>query len=299
MPSTARGTLYGNSFKYLREGRKYRAWWITGDIYLRERLISRIISSANPQPYAKVVLWGEEQSPLWDVLASYGVEIVILREADKFLNWKPLQEWLESKEPNQPLLVCSAEQTLSQTDCIKSKGRLVHGNPSKEEAAALLTLSPAVFEALWNRVGGDISLVFSEGAKLELIPGITPVHVGKLVPANSVDVLSDCLIRHQKKEALVLAQSGQEHERVIARLGSRLDQMIRLHKVSIPGVWKSNQEIILESGLPSYVVTQFSKYAGNYTPKEYMRRSRLLVVADAALASKARIGVLESLIAMW
>lgn len=239
--------------------------------------------------------------------------LVVVRNAEQVTNWTPLGNWLASGRvlannhllfvSNDPDLSKDRKQTPAHIAELKApKSHTIRCSmPNPEDARAWVrrraTLDPETAEYLLTRVGGDLTQAAAVCAKLSLFDGMAGRStIDHLCTQAAADTFGECLLHLDKVSALIAAeQSGDKDAgRVIGLLDSRLDVLDQLHRAVRAGY--KTREV---QGLPYFLVKQYWPVAKWYDPDAVDRRRKLLTLADQALRGGARVGVLETIVALW
>lgn len=243
--------------------------------------------------------------------------LVLIRDAEKITRWQPLHQWLTrtrampgvyllfvSGEPDLPHITVAGRKVLKEyvAQLKAPRGFVVRcSTPPEADAIGWLRrrcrLDDSAARHLLTRTGGNLAAAAAVCAKLTLFPQTAgPAAIDALVTETPAADFSDSLIALDRRKALLAAQSLRHEEafKVIALLDSRLDLLARLHRIQAAG--QSWRDV---SGVSPYLQRLYLPHARHYDSGACLRRRRVLALADDALRSAARVGVLETLVALW
>lgn len=153
---------------------------------------------------------------------------------------------------------------------------------------------------LLNRADGNMRLVRDVCLKLASFgQDVTISSINDLLSAQPRDTLVNCLVAMNKKGALVALDRmvADEYSRTIGLLDSQLDLAGLVHDMLAQHA--TPFEIQRAAGNKNFLVKDMLDVARHYDIKRREAIRRVLAVADDALRSGSRIGVMESVIALW
>jgi DNA polymerase III delta subunit len=242
--------------------------------------------------------------------------MILIRDAHKLTRWQQLDLWLSrtralpgvylvfvSGEPDLPYANASKRTLKPHVEKLRApRGYLVRCTmPAEADAIAWIRsrsrLDEETARHLLTRTGGNLAACAAVTSKLSLFSTAAGTAVidalSKETPAAD---FTDNLIALNKRQALLALDrtSTEDHLRMIALLDSRLDLLAKLHRIQAAGQsWRE------ASGINPYLQRQYLPYARHYDPTACSHRRRILTLVDDVLRTGARVGVLESLVALW
>jgi hypothetical protein len=83
----------------------------------------------------------------------------------------------------------------------------------------------------------------------------------------------------------------------LTRLDSRLDYLLDINRCIIRRMYAG--DIAQTTGINVFLVNKFKGVAKEYDFSKVKQRRQVIALADAALRSGAKVGVMEGLIALW
>lgn len=153
---------------------------------------------------------------------------------------------------------------------------------------------------LLNRADGNMRLVRDVCLKLASFgQDITISAINDLLSAQPRDTLVNCLVAMNKKGALTALDRmvADDYSRTIGLLDSQLDLAGMVHDMTV--AHHTLFEIQRAAGNKNFLVKDLMDVARHYDAKRRASIRSTLAVADDALRSGSRIGVLEAVIALW
>jgi hypothetical protein len=241
---------------------------------------------------------------------------VLVRDAAKIKLWDPLRTWLAENRrlPGTHLLFVAGTTDLpagtgpvaTALEAIKAKrtlGLIVKATqPSPDDLHAWLkrrapALSDYVAAHLLARIGGNLMAAAHVAAKLALFDvTVSTATIDALVEELPADSFADCLLAGDKRQALRQAESMGDDDvlRALGLLDLRLDLLVAVHRGLRHG--RRPHEI---TGVNPYLARRYGDLAKHYEPRRAANLRTVLAVVDTALRSGARIGLLETLVALW
>lgn len=318
---------------------QWRAWASKGDLrkvtyvcgdepFLVERVVEDIRSIVNPPTTDYVVydagstvdsaIWVEALHAPLDPQAN---RLVVVRSAERFQDWAFLSQWFiitknsssiylvfVSNEPDVPTTLAADGKSYKTTDyieLIQSKGRVVKCSlPAEEDLANWLVddygLSYESADFLVKHASGNLHSMINVCRKAKVFNASPrPAILAQLCAEESHDTFVDSLIVGDKKSAMRAIRDLDEsaYSRQIGMLDSRLELIQDL--ASLEAKRLSLREMCAEPGMKPFLVRKFLPCAKKYSEAKVAYCRQLLVIADHAIQSGARKGVLETLVAMW
>lgn len=302
-----------------------RVTWVAGDQpVLVEDVIdtTRRLLAPGPGDYLSLSHTSTFDRDVWAEANQFPMSpgtnrMILIRDADKLNRWDQLDLWLSrtrqlpgvylvfvSGEPDLPMTGTGNRRTLKPhvAGLRAPRGYLVRcATPSEADAIAWIrarsTLTETTAGFLLTRTGGNLAACAAVTAKLALFEQAAGEQaITALVNETPAADFTDNLIALDKRRAL-LSLGGLRHDdmfRLTALLDARLDLLLKLHRIQIAGqTWRD------VTGISPFLQRQYMPHARHYDAAACSRRRRVLALADAVIRNGARIGVFETLVALW
>lgn len=191
---------------------------------------------------------------------------------------------------------------------LTGKGTVIECRPFTSDTAEIAVawvqaktgMRQAVAGHLLNRADGNMRLVRDTCQKLSVLGFEATISaVNDLLAEQPRDTFVDALVAMDKKGALMALERMQpdDYSRSLGLLDFHLDLAGMVHDMTVDH--KTPYEIMRRAGNKSFLVKELIPVARHYDPKRRAGVRRVLAVADEALKSGARTGVLESVVALW
>lgn len=243
--------------------------------------------------------------------------LVIIRDAEKLTRWQQLDLWLArtrqlpgvylvfvSGEGDLPYLGTGNKRVLKpHVEKLRSpRGYLVRCMlPGVDDAVAWIRqrsqLDTPMAKYLLTRTGGNLAACAAVTAKLSLFQQAAgEATINALVDESPASGFTDNLIALDKRRALMTADGlrPDDHLKLIALLDTRLDLLQKLHRIQIAGQsWRD------ATGVSPFLQRLYMPHARHYDQAACSRRRRVLAMADDAIRTGARVGVLQAVVALW
>ena len=310
---------------YAAKGDVAKITYICGDQSALVELVLDDIKDILQVPVTDYVcLEAEQAANLWDIASQYpldpdGNRLTVVRGAEKFSGWDQLAAWLSFSRANPKnfLVFVSGAfdgpgiydkgKKLSYADhieLIRSKGKFIKcSQPNEEDLIKWCQsygLSQDSASFLVEHTSGDVSAILAVLKKVKVWKG-SPNRkaLALLCQRQALDSLADYLILLDKQSAMVALRSLSldEYSRVLTRLDTRLDYMLDINRCVIRRMYAN--DIAQMTGIKIFLVNKFKGVAKEYDFNKIKQRRQIITLADAALRSGAKVGVMESVIALW
>jgi hypothetical protein len=263
--------------------------------------------------------------------------LVLVRDAEHLKRWATLRLWLDNRRfmPTVYLLFVSGEPDLPYVwkdgkptsdlkphgEWFRDIGRLVRcsypasevprardGKPSRPGAPDVVewvmrqaSCSSTLAQYLLQRSGGNLATVRNVARKAVVIKGdLSEPVIDVLCGESPSDDFVDSLVRGQRAKAMLALQAlpEKDYPRVVGALEARLAQLRRMNVALRQR--KTLQDARMMEGVPAAVANAYYlKVAKMYDKSRVRGATVALAVADDALRSGARVGVMESLVQLW
>lgn len=291
---------------------------------LIELVVDDIKSILNVPITDYIEIDAKTDSSMWEAASQYPLDpnvnrLIVVRHADTITDWEPLFDWLAATRGNTsnylifvaytndaPSVYVKGKRVRYEDhiEFIRTKGKLIKcSQPNDEDLIAWAVtygLSEQVGQHLVERASGDTSAI------LEVL---RKVHIWNRSPNNkaidllceeqSLDSFADYLIMRDKKTAYAALASTSEADRakIIAKLDYRLDMLLEISKYVRRRMYPG--DIAATTGIKVYLVKKFMPVVKDYDTKKFMHCRKVLGLVDGAIRDGAKVGVWETLIALW
>lgn len=276
---------------------------------LIDEVVSDIWSLIDPPDYSCSRLTAGEISDraVWEIGHQISLapsnRLIQVREAQRIQDWKPLRIWMDSQArwyPNEYLLFVSSEEKPPEEEDLRS-AIVDCKRPNDETLVRWIQdkcpgLGADVATHLLTRTGYDLIRVANVCAKLVLFPGpFGNGVVDDLCELEPLDGFVESLLMLDRRSAALAAATVPAYSlgRVVGLLDSRLDAMGALKATM------GARELAAFPGLPASLAKKYVTVVKDYDSNRILRRRKVLSVIDEAINNGARVGVLESLCALW
>lgn len=286
---------------------------------LVEEVVDAIRARLNPSQlnYVSVYAGIEPEHEIWAHINQTSSRLVVIRDADQLTAWQNLLNWVDRLRylPDVYLVFVSNSadfptDTIDKRKVLKPyvaalrapRGSLVRcTTPAEPDDVAWVQrrsqMDDNAARHLLDRAGGDLAIVAGVCQKLSLFPGSPSNASINMLCAErpSTDFVTH-LLGQTKRKALLCIPDLPDNEagKVIGLLDSRLDLLQTLFRAQL-----ARQTLREIPDVNPYLARQFQPLARHYDPKTCGRRRRVLTFVDDAFRRGARIGVWESLVALW
>lgn len=312
-------TSYLTAKRQLEDGELRRAYWVCGsERSLVEDIVDTVRVRVDPSEFDHVTLMAGrvKDREVWAHVNQYPLNasrrrLVVVRDADRIRDWRPLDAWLDSRQiPMNHVVFVSNDRggskDASHVDRISKTGRFVRCAPLTEREAvayveALGDIERGTVKRLLARVGWDLVAARDAMQKLTFFKGAITDEVLEVltVPAPSESFVSS-LMAQRKREALMAAENLEDEEaisRVLGELNWRLEAANRIKKHMAREARKG--EIVSATRMKTFQVEELMKVAPYYDVDKVRRDTAVLAAADDALREGSTVGVLEMVTALW
>lgn len=311
------------------KARVSRVTWVCGpETLLVEEVADRIRGVLSPSlaDYRSFTAGSDPDSAIWDAASEYpgvpgAVKLVSVRDAARMTSLAAnLPRWFSSSRqlPGVHLMFLSGEDDypfLPATRTLRDYGRVIGdkghfvrcGSLSPEDGvewikrrAAPVPVAGDVASYILERCGGDLSAAASVAGKARVLGGkFTTEAVDALCQENSGTEFADRILWCDIPGAFraIPALSPRDSMSVIGLLDSRLD-LIEIIAAEAKSR-KTAKDIATSRNLSYFLVKRYLPAARHYSRDSFSTRRQALALADSALRSGAREGVLEMLAAHW
>lgn len=312
--------------------------WVCGsEKVLVEDIVHTIVQTLSPSPLNYITQAAGDYSErlIWDVADQHPIDpltprVVVIRNAEKLKDTSRLLEWVKFRamNPTAYLVLVSGDDALPRTpktstepakfvpwlaeltDAFKNRSK-VHAIECKsftmrtastavQWVESKVKLRPGIAGHLLNRANGDLRVVRDTLLKLAVFPDeITKSVIDQVLEQTPRETFVDALMAVHKQTALDALKNMPESEyaRVIGLLDARLDLAGLVHDMK--NSMKKNFEIVRAAGDKGFLVPDLLKVSKYYDARRRFVLRSHLAFADEALHSGARVGVLETLVALW
>jgi hypothetical protein len=304
--------------------------WVCGaEKLLVEEVIEfvRAHLGASDLEYVSLVAGSVPDREVWAAINQYPVDpnqprLVVVRDSDSIKGWAPLRDWVESASrtmPNNylvltsnvhdwPYIVRDGKRTadLEEPSCfIKGRGHVIRcSTPNEDDLRAWVQrqapCSDATATHLLKRVGGDLTRAKNVCRKASLFRGEMSKAVVDALCAEGVgEEFVDALLSMDRPRALAALETmdPERYSPAIGLLDFDLAVMGQIHQALRER--QSMKDMLVAADLNPFVVRRLYPHAKHYDPVRRAASRGSLAVADEALRSGARVGVMEALVALW
>jgi len=261
---------------------------------------------------------------MWEAASQYPLDpnvnrLVVVRNAEAIKDWEPVYDWFAATRGNTAnyLLLTSYQADAPSTytkgkrtgyedhiEFIRTKGKLIKcSQPNDEDLikwSESYGLSSSAARHLVDRTSGNTTAMLEVFRKVHVWNGSPNARaIDLLCEEQALDSFADYLILHDKPTAYLALDTTPQVDRakIITRLDYRLDIMMEIAKYNRRRMYPG--DIAATTGIKIYLVKRFLPVAKDYDNKKIRQCRQLLAMIDAALKDGAKIGVWETLIALW
>jgi len=261
---------------------------------------------------------------MWEAASQYPLDpnvnrLVVVRNAEAINDWEPLYEWFAATRGNTsnyllfvsyqsdaPAVFAKGKRTSYEDhiEFIRTKGKFIKcSQPNDEDLvkwALSYGLSQQAAQHLVDRSSGDTSVMLEVFHKVHVWNGSPNVRaIDLLCDEQALDSFADYLILRDKPTAYLALQAASPEDRakIITRLDYRLDMMMEIGKYVRRRMYAG--DIAATTGIKIYLVKRFTPVVKDYDDRKIRQHRQLLAMIDAASKDGAKVGVWETLIALW
>lgn len=191
---------------------------------------------------------------------------------------------------------------------LSTRGHVIECKPFTQDTAKVavdwvrskVNMRDNVAGYLLNRANGSMRLVRDTCAKLAVFgQEVTISAINELLSEQPRDTFVDALVAMDKKGALAALERLQtdEYSRTLGLLDSQLDLAGMVHDSLVAHL--TPYEIARKAGNKNFLVKDLIPVARNYSASRRQTMRQTLTVADEALRSGSRTGVMEAVVALW
>lgn len=310
---------------YSAKGEVSKITYICGDQTTLTEMVLDDIKRILDVPVTDYLCVDASQSVnVWDAASQYpldpeGNRLTVVRQAEKFTRWGELADWLAlsrnnpknflvfvSYEADAPAVFDKGKKVTyaDHIELIRAKGKFIKcSQPNDEDLmkwCQSFGLSEESAEFVISRTSGDVSAILSVLKKVKVWKGSPNKNALALFcQEQALDSLADYLILLDKQSAMVALNSliPDDYSRVISRLDARLDQMLDINRCIIRRMYAN--DIAQTTGIKIFLVNKFKGVAKDYDFHKIKQRRQIITLADGHLRAGAKVGVMESVIALW
>jgi hypothetical protein len=266
----------------------------------------------------------KNDSSMWDAASQYPLDpnvnrLVVVRNAEAISYWEPLFDWLAvtrgnttnyllfvSHQPDAPTVYAKGKRVgyEDHIEIIRTKGKLIKCSQPNDEDLIKWSQSYGLTELasrhLIDRVSGDTTAMLEVFHKVAIWSGSPNTKaIDLLCEEQALDSFADYLMMRDKKTAFLALQSATEDDlaKVITRLDHRLDMMLEIGKYVRRRMYAG--DIAATTGIKIYLVKRFMPVVKDYDDRKIKKCRQVLALIDGFLRDGAKVGVWESLIALW
>lgn len=306
--------------QFMASGKLKRMSWVCGvERILVEEVVQTIKDWIAPKDLDYVTMIGglDKEKDVWGQLNQYPSEpganrLLVVRDAERLKQWQRFDAWVSDMRlmPTNFVLFVSNEtdfntERSAHRTIVDKSGTMVRCNTPDEQVAVewIQSQTPMhsdVARRILERCGGDLAKSKSAAAMCRLFPFEPTYQVVDAIVEPEIGALYvDSLVACNRREAASTAYAVPESDigRTIGLLDSRLDVLEKLHRAARKGL--TAREIATSRSVNPFLIHLLMPFAKLYDRESVQRRRQLLVVVDSKVRDGARVGVLESLAALW
>lgn len=336
-PRNADGTP--KSFEAARVGWLERVTWICGaETVLVEDTLDLLVAERwrlyQPQ-VMRMTAGSDSAADIWAVANQYPLDenaqrLVIVREAQRLVNWDPLVSWVDSVRtlPNNSLIMVSSEDDYpleptkygdrsrplkAHAQLIQRRGAIIkcsQATDTKTNKTNMTAESKIIEWINWRcpmreetarylavRTSGRMDLIRDVCDKVALWnqPNIGIEVIDDLCPVEPAESFADALTMRNRPAALLALRSVPEADYgfIVGNLEYRLTLLTSLLKLKTSGkdAWQNSAN----RAVPEVFRVKFGDYVKFYNDGQVRESRNALALADEMLRSGAREGVMEVL----
>lgn len=311
--------------------------WVCGsERVLVEDVVSTLRRAVDPQVwnYVPISVGEDSERDIWAEVFTLPTglnqsRLVVIRGAERLKQPERLGLFLKraGAHPDVYVIAVSGESSVPRVEpdedqrkrgakgdvaphvaALAGKGTVVECRPFTGDTAAVAVdwvksktgMREAVAGHLLNRADGNMRLVRDTCVKLAVMGGEATISaINDLLSEQPRDTFVDALVAMDKKSALAALERLQpdDYSRVLGLLDSQLDLAGMVHDMQAER--RPPYEIMRQAGNKSFLVKELMSVSRHYDVKRRVSIRKTMVLADEALRSGARIGVMESVVARW
>jgi len=307
------------------KGEVKRVTWVCGD---QDVLVNEVIDTTyallgiTDLTYRSLTAGIDSDRVIWATAHQYPptpgtASLITVRAADRIKNWKPLSAWLDayrqltgihllfiSNLPDFPNTPGPGKRPVPQPhiELIRDRGRIIRcSTPNAQDIITWVqshsNLTKETANHLLMRVGGNLTIAATVLNKLALFDAqASNAAIDALVETIPAQTFTDLLLALDKPAALTTAPDLTDRDLLAAftLLDSRLDTLKILWDAANTGTSLRNI-----TGVSPFLARQYQQHARHYHPSRVAYDRRVLAVCDSVLRRGARVGVAETLVALW
>lgn len=316
---------------YQKSGTVKQFTWVCGTEHvLVEEIVQTIRAELSPAPwnFSQWVVGEDSERTIWADMAQYPIDkgrrLVVIRNAESLKSYERLTEFISNRtlNPRTYVVLVSGEDRLNRVEgpdegklqyaehlaVFGSKGSLVECRPFTQDTArhavawvvSKTGMRDGVAGHLLERANGDLRLVRDTCEKLTVLDGhVSLANINAMLSERPRDTFANSLMALDRKTALLaLARlSPNDYSRTLGLIESRVDLAGMVHDMTLQQ--KSPSEISRAAGDKRFLVSDLIPVAKHYDARRRLHIRRVLAMADEALRSGARVGVMEACVANW
>lgn len=305
--------------------------WICGsERVLVEDVLLTIRSALVPDPwdYLPMTVGEDSEREIWAAVfglpVADGNRLVVVRSAERLKSPERILDFARRADasPRSYVVFVSADDSVPRQEpgederrgavvpwlTLGARGQYIECKPFTIDTAPVAVewvqaktgMRASVAGHLLNRADGRMRLVRDTCAKISILTRDPTVSaINELLSAQPRDTLVDALLAMDKKEALLALERVQpgEYSRILGMLDAQLDLAGLVHDMQIARA--TSYDIMRAAGNKGFLVKDLMKVSRHYDSKRRTLIRQVLAVADDALKSGAREGVMEAVIALW
>lgn len=261
---------------------------------------------------------------IWEQASRYPLDpnsnrLILVRNAELLSSWNELSAWLAqtrnntsntilfvSYQADAPMVFVKGKKIGYQEhiEIIRTKGKFIKcSQPNDEDLIAWATsygLTKDVANHLVERTSGDTSAMLDVLKKVGVWSGSPSIKaLDLLCEEQALDSFADYLIMRDKKTAYLALASMTEDEKnkIISRLDYRLDTIMEIARCVRKRMYAT--DIASTTGIKIFLVKRFTPVVKDYDDRKIKHCRQVLAMVDSALNNGVKVGVWETLIALW
>jgi DNA polymerase III delta subunit len=299
---------------------KQLTWLCGSETTLVEEVIDHVRHTLAPSRLDFVVHQAgiTRDREIWASASQYplGAEasrLVLVRDAERIENWDPLETWILEKKsaPTVHLLLVFNEQDFNTEReayaLCRDNGSIIKCNtPNERDLLEWIMrrgpLDSVAGSYLLTRTGNDLGRAANVARKVQLFEGQAGADLIDALCAENIALdFVDLLVSLEKTKALVAleALSPAEYSRTIGLLDSRLDTLVKLHRLLRGHMTVMDIARDVNRTVPLFLARLLMPYARHYDAKRVLRCQQVMNIVDDSVRRGARIGAMESLVLLW
>lgn len=270
-----------------------------------------------------IELDGSANNSIWDIASQYSLDpttnrLIIVRNSEKVSSWSELSQWVAKTKnmsnyilfvsymPDAPSLYAKGKKTSYQEhiEVIRTKGKFVRcAQPNDEDLVSWSVsfgLSTQVAEHLVVRTSGDTTAMLDVLKKVHVWNGSPSTKaIDLLCEEQALDSFADYLMLRDKQTAYIALSTMSELDKgkIITHLDYRLDTIMEISSCVRRRMYAT--DIAASTGIKIFLIKRFLPVAKDYDERKIKYCRQLLAMVDSATNNGAKVGVWETLIALW